>query len=131
MPDQKPNAARRCIGEHNGEFVLFDTWDSERDDLDPVHFAYVPLTPEQMQVLLKKQETSARSGAVRASVLIIAGQVRVWTAKSIKGDEVDPRSAIEVATKLDHLVVEGVSGRIIDGRSTHAAQAAIADFTKR
>jgi len=128
--DEKTQKARRAVGEVNGEWCLFDTWEPEREDLPAVHFAYVPLVPNKLQALVEKMQTAGRKEAIRLSVNIVAAQVRQWTARDLSGAAVDPRNAVEISGKLDNFIIEAVCNRILDGRSTQTAQQALSDFLK-
>jgi hypothetical protein len=129
--EKKSEVARRAVGEISGEFVLYDTWDPEREDLEPVHFAYVPVVPNRMQEFSGKIRGGDTREANRISVLALASQLRAWTATDLKGEPIDCHSAKEIGARLDNVIVEGIVGRILDSRSTHAAQEQLTNFLKR
>ncbi|HOQ59096.1 MAG TPA: hypothetical protein PKZ08_00610 [Vicinamibacterales bacterium] len=122
---------RRTVGEVDGEFVLMDTWTPATEDLDPVHFAYVPLTPMQLQELTERFRVASRKDAIQMTAATVARVCRRWDARDLRGNVVPCRDAAAIAGTLDHVIVEGVCGRILDGRSSADAQAALADFTAR
>ena len=125
-----PTKSRRTVGQHNGEFVLLDTWTPATEDLDPVHFAYVPLTPNQMQELIDRIQIANKKEALKLTVTIVARQVRTWDARTLGGDIVDCRNPVTIGEGLDNTIVEGICARILDGRSSADAQAALSDFLK-
>jgi hypothetical protein len=129
---EKPNeAARRAIGEIAGEFVLYDTWNPEREDLPEIHFAYVPLVPNVMQEIDAKVRGQTRGEASRISVITLAKQVRAWTLTNLKGEPIDCRDAKAIGAQAENVAVEGIMGRILDSRSTLAAREQIENFLKR
>ena len=131
MSDEKREAARRAVGEIAGEFVLYDTWNPDREDFPEVHFAYVPLSPNVMQEIDAKVRGQSRSEASRISVVTLAKQLRAWTLTDLKGDPIDCRDAKEIGARAENLAVEGIMGRILESRSTLAAKEHVENFLKR
>ena len=125
-----PKDAKKAVGEIDGEFVAYATWTPEHDGLDPVHFAYAPLTSNRMQQLSKDQYGMSADKAMRLSVKIVTEQVRRWDATTIKGDSADCRNPLVVGGEMDFNVVEGVAGIIMDSRRDAEAAEALADFPK-
>ncbi|HRU04954.1 MAG TPA: hypothetical protein P5137_04160 [Candidatus Brocadiia bacterium] len=122
--------ARDAIGEMD-EYVQYGTWYPPHDGFQPVHVAYVPLTSNRMQELSRQMDGQPAHRRMRASVEIIAKQVRAWTAKTLRGAPADCRNALQIGGEMDYNIVEGVAGVILDSKRSEEAQRELADFSKR
>ncbi len=130
MSESEQDRAKRAVGEVDGEYVAYGRWDPPHDGLEPVNVAYVPLTSNKMQEYQKRMEGLSASKAMRLSVEIVCGQVRRWDARTVRGEECNPRNKLEVAGELDYNVVEGVCGIVMDSRRSQEAREALENFTK-
>lgn len=127
---EEQTPAKKAVGEIDGEFVAYATWTPEHDGLDTVHFAYAPLTSNRMQQVSKAMDSMRPDKAMRMSVKVVTEQVRVWDAKTIRGEAADPRNALTIGGEMDYNVVEGVAGIILDSRRDAEAAEALADFPR-
>jgi hypothetical protein len=84
-----------------------------------------------MQEIDAKVRGQSRGEACRISVITLAKQVRAWTLTNLKGDAIDCRDAKAIGAQAENVAVEGIMGRILDSRSTLAAQEQLSNFLKR
>jgi len=123
--------AEKSLGYYDGEHVLYGSFEPKPGQRLPVvHFAYVPLTPNQMQEISREMEGISARQASRLSVRILARQLRRWTLRRPDGTLADCRSSEEIGRCVDNNIVEAVCEKILSTESVEEAERALADFPK-
>jgi hypothetical protein len=128
--DEKQTEAKKACGYYTGEFVKYGMFEPSHNGLPKVAFAYVPLTANRRQEIVKEMDQAARFQQGKISVRLITQQLRKWDLQRPDGSMAECRDAGEIGSHVDAAIVEGIASLILDSVDVAEAETALANFPK-